>query len=50
MTGIAQNGQKRLIFIAVPLLIIENLKEGWKKNRKIYSEYKNICKLKWLSP
>ena len=36
----AQNGQKRLIFIEVPLLRIENIKEGWKINRKIYSKYK----------
>ena len=29
MAGIAQNGQIHLIFIAVPLLIIENIKERW---------------------
>ena len=29
MTGIAQNGQKCLIFIAVPLLTIKNIKEKW---------------------
>ena len=37
MAGIAQNGHKCLIFIVVPLLRIENIKERWgKKNRKIY--------------
>ena len=41
IAGIAQNGQKRLIFIVVPLLRIENIKLRWKKNRKIYSKYKN---------
>ena len=41
MAGKAQNGQKRLIFIVVPLLRIENIKERWEKeNRKIYSKYK----------
>ena len=40
MAGIAQNGQKCLIFIVVPLLKHENIKERWKKNRKIYSKYK----------
>ena len=40
MAGIAQNGQKCLIFIVVPLLRLENIKERWKKNRKIYSKYK----------
>ena len=43
-------GQKCLIFIMVPLLRLKNIKERWKKNRKIYSKYKNIWKLKWLSP
>ena len=36
MAGIAQNGHKCLIFIVVPLLRIENIKERWGKNRKIY--------------
>ena len=36
MAGIAQNGHKCLIFIVVPLLRLENIKERWKKNRKIY--------------
>ena len=37
MAGKAQNGHKWLIFIVVPLLRIENIKERWgKKNRKIY--------------
>ena len=40
MAGIAQNGQKCLIFIVVPLLRLENIKERWEKNRKIYSKYK----------
>ena len=41
MAGIAQNGQKRLILIIVPLLRIENIKERWEReNRKIYSKYK----------
>ena len=31
MAGIAQNGQKCLIFIVVPLLRLENIKERWKK-------------------
>ena len=36
MAEIAQNGHKCLIFIAVPLVRIENIKERWgKKNRKI---------------
>ena len=42
MAGLAQNRQKCLIFIVVPLLKCENIKEGWKKNRKIYSKYKKI--------
>ena len=41
MADAAQNGQKCLIFIVVPLLRLENIKERW-KNRKIYSKYKNI--------
>ena len=39
MAGLAQNWQKRLIFIVVPLLRRENIKEEWKKNRNIYSNY-----------
>ena len=39
MAGIAQNGQKCLIFIVVPLLKLENIKK-----------YKNMYKLKWLNP
>ena len=35
MAEVAQNGQKFLIFIVVPLLRLENIKERW-KNRKIY--------------
>ena len=41
MAGMAQNGQKCLIFIVVPLLRLENIKERSEKNRKIYSKYKN---------
>ena len=36
MPGMAQNGHKCLIFIAFPLLRLENIKERWKKNRKMY--------------
>ena len=45
MAGIAQNGQKCLIFIVVPLLRLENIKERRKKKierYKKYSKYKNI--------
>ena len=31
MAGIAQSGQKCLIFIVVSLLRLENIKERWKK-------------------
>ena len=40
MAGIAQNRRKSLIFIVVPLLRLENIKERWKKierNTVIYS-------------
>ena len=30
MAGTAQNGQTCLIFIAVPLIRLENIKERWK--------------------
>ena len=41
MTGITQNGQKCLNFIAVPLLRLENIKVRWKRNKKLYySKYK----------
>ena len=33
MVGIAQNGQKRLIFIVFPLLRIENIKERRKSKQ-----------------
>ena len=39
MAGIAQNGHKCLIFIVVTLITLENIKERWKKNRKIYLKY-----------
>ena len=35
MAGIAQNGQKCLIFIVIPLLKLEKIKRDG-KNRKIY--------------
>ena len=31
MAGTAQNGYKCLLFIVVPLLRLENIKERWKK-------------------
>ena len=49
MAGIAQNGQKCLIFIVVPLLRLENIKERWKKIERYFQSTKNIYKLKWLS-
>ena len=36
MAGIAQNGHKCLIFIVVPLLRLENIKERWKKKIERY--------------
>ena len=50
MAEIAQNGQKCLIFNVVPLLRLENIKEGWKKIERYTQSVKNIYKLKWLSP
>ena len=41
MAGIAQNGQKCLIFIVVTLLRLENIKERWKKI-EIYIQNINI--------
>ena len=35
MAGIAQNGHKCLIFIVVPLLRLENIKERQKKKKKV---------------
>ena len=51
MAGIAQNWRKCLIFIVVPILRLENIKERWKKIESIKSiqSIKNIYKLKWLS-
>ena len=40
MAGIAQNRHKCFIFIVVPLLRLKNIKERWKKYRKIYLKYK----------
>ena len=34
MVWIAQNRQKCLIFIVIPLLRLENIKERWKKRLK----------------
>ena len=42
MAGIAQNGQKCLIFIVVPLLRLENIKERWKKIERYSQSIKNI--------
>ena len=58
MAGIAENWQKRLIFIVVPLLKFENIKEKdilkkknrWKKIERYIQIIKNKYKLKWLSP
>ena len=50
MAGIAQNGQKFLNFIVVPLLRLENIKERWKKIERYIQSIKNIYKLKCLSP
>ena len=44
MAGIAQNGQKCLIFIVVPLLRLENTKERWKKIESYIQSIKNIYK------
>ena len=40
MAEIAENGQKRLIFIVVLLLRIKDIKKRLKKSRKIYLKYK----------
>ena len=50
MSAIAQNGQKCLIFIAFPLLRLENIKERWKKVERYIQSIKYIYKLKWFSP
>ena len=50
MAGIAQNGQKRLIFIVVPLLRIKSFKERRKKIERYIQNRKNMPKLKWLNP
>ena len=42
MAGIVQNGQKRLIFIVVLLLRIENIKETRKKKEIYIQSIKNI--------
>ena len=48
MAGIAQNGQKDLIFIVVYLLKLKNIKERWgkKKIEQYIQSIKNIYKLK----
>ena len=50
MAWIAQNGQKCLIFIVVPPIRLENIKERWKKIERYTQSIKNKYKLKWLSP
>ena len=42
MAGVAQNGQKCPIFIVVPLLRLENIKERWKKIERYIQSIKNI--------
>ena len=42
MAGIVQNGQKRLIFIVVLLLRIENIKQTRKKIEIYIQSIKNI--------
>ena len=42
MAGIAQSGQKCLIFILVPLLRLENIKERQKKIERYIQSIKNI--------
>ena len=46
MAGIAQNGQKCLTFIVVPLLRLENIKERWKKIETYIQSINNLYKLK----
>ena len=46
MAGIALNGQKCLIFIVVPLLRLENIKERWEKIERYAQNIKNIYQLK----
>ena len=50
MAGIAQNGQKCLIFIVVPLLRLASIKEMEKKIERYIQSIKNIYKLKLFSP
>ena len=45
MAGIAQNGQKCLIFIVVLLLRLENIKQKWEKIERYIKSIKNIYKL-----
>ena len=45
MVGTAQNGKKRLIFIVVPLLRIENFRDG-KNNMQTYISLSLITKCK----
>ena len=45
MVGIAQNGQKRLIYPVVPLIRLKTLKRDVKK-RKIYSTYEKYMYVK----
>ena len=50
MAGIARNGQKCLIFIVVPQIRLENIKERWKNIERYTESIENIYKLKWFSP
>ena len=40
MGGIAQNVLKRLIFIVIPLIKIENIKERWEKTERYIQSIK----------
>ena len=42
MAGIAQNGQKCLTFIVVPLLRLGNIKERWNKIERYIQSIKYI--------
>ena len=49
MAGIAQNGQKCLIFLVVPLIRFENIKKRRKKLERCIQSVKNIYNFKWAS-
>ena len=44
MAEIAQKGKKCLIFILVPLLRLENIKDRWEKIERYIQSIKNIYK------